>query len=258
MVGLGMSTPVTSKRILLAVPGQLRRAAIRAALCDSGFAVAAEGNSVQQALDAVGGRAEQDLLLFEHDPSRTDLRSLAQFKEARPTAGVIMLADRISQDQFLELLDAGVDGFVDRRGSLRSLVSYVDLVLHGERAIQPSLIGAPDASPDASPRQAILLSPSAPQLSNREHAVVGLLATGLTDKEIARRLDIVHGTVRNYVRSAQRKLSLGNRTQVAVWAQQQGIVNRDADVMSRSLFHSTTTTQTSEGPSRRLVPTRLI
>ncbi len=245
---------MTSKRILLAVPGQLRRAAIRAALCDSGFAVAAEGNSVQQALDAVGGRAEQDLLLFEHDPSRTDLRSLAQFKEARPTAGVIMLADRISQDQFLELLDAGVDGFVDRRGSLRSLVSYVDLVLHGERAIQPSLIGAPDASP----RQAILLSPSAPQLSNREHAVVGLLATGLTDKEIARRLDIVHGTVRNYVRSAQRKLSLANRTQVAVWAQQQGIVNRDTDVMSRSLFHSTTTTQTSEGPSRRLVPTRLV
>ncbi len=217
----------TPKRILLAVPGELRRAAIRAALRDSGFAIAAEGDSIRQALDVANRGTDSDLLLFEHDADRTDFRSLTQFKGARPTAGIVMLAERVSQDQFLELLDAGVDAFIDRRGSLRSLVSYVNLVLFGERAVQPSLI----AGPDAWPKRAISHSPSVPgpQLSNRERAVVGHLAKGLTDKEIARRLDLVHGTVRNYIRSAQHKLSLANRTQVAVWAQQSGLVSGDEE-----------------------------
>ena len=57
----------TPKRILLAVPGELRRAAIRAALSDSGFAIAAEGDSIRQALDVANRGTDSDLLLFEHD-----------------------------------------------------------------------------------------------------------------------------------------------------------------------------------------------
>ena len=212
-----------TKQLLLAIPGELRRAAIRAALGDSGFAVTAEGNGVEQVLEAVAGRTESDLLIFEHDSSRTDLRCLTQFKRVRAAAGIIVMANSISQGQIIELLDAGVDGFVDRRGSLRALASYVNLVLHGQRAVQPSLIGAPDTSP----RQVFSQPRSAPHLSGRERTVAGLLAQGLTDKEIARRLDLVHGTVRNYVRNMQRKLSLVNRTQVAVWALQHGIGGGD-------------------------------
>ena len=218
-----------TKQLLLAIPGELRRAAIRAALGDSGFAVTAEGNGVEQVLEAVAGRTESDLLIFEHDSSRTDLRCLTQFKRVRAAAGIIVMANSISQGQIIELLDAGVDGFVDRRGSLRALVSYVNLVLHGQRAVQPSLIGAP------SPRQVFSQPRSEPHLSGRERTVAGLLAQGLTDKEIARRLDLVHGTVRNYVRNMQRKLSLVNRTQVAVWALQHGIGGDDyAELASES------------------------
>ena len=55
-------------------------------------------------------------------------------------------------------------------------------------------------------------------MSERELTVVQHLANGLSNKEIARLLGIVDGTVKIHVRNVQRKLKLKNRTQIAVWA----------------------------------------
>ena len=166
-------------------------------------------------------------MLFERrSTEETDLHALREFKRTKPDTGAIMLAERVFERELRRLFEAGVDAVIDRRSSLQSLANYADLVLSGERAVQPFLLKPAETEPQSLISQEV----SAPmqQLSRREQAVAGLLAIGLTDKEIARQLDLVHGTVRNYVRSVQQKLSLANRTQIAVWALQHGIVDSAA------------------------------
>ena len=60
-------------------------------------------------------------------------------------------------------------------------------------------------------------------LSPRQREVVALIAEGLSNAEIARRLTVVEGTVANHVEHILRKLTLRSRTQVAVWAVEHGL-----------------------------------
>lgn len=62
------------------------------------------------------------------------------------------------------------------------------------------------------------------QLSAREQQVVSLIANGLTNREIARKLYITEGTAANHVWHVLNKLGLNSRTQVAVWAVHHGLL----------------------------------
>ena len=211
---------MAAERVLLVVPGELRRAAMRAALRDSHLEIAAEGPGLD-VLSELDAHISFELLIFDRKPDdRSDLRPLANLRKSRPQVGIIVLTGSVSATDLRGLIDAGADAILERCVSLSALCSYVDVVLQGERVVNPALLQT--VSP-AQQDTALRRSRTSLQLSKREHSVVDLLSHGMTDKEIARELGLVHGTVRNYVRSAQRKLSLGNRTQVAVWAAQNGI-----------------------------------
>ena len=67
------------------------------------------------------------------------------------------------------------------------------------------------------------------RLTRREHEVAILIATGLTNAEIANRLVIVPGTVANYVERILRKLDLRSRTQIAVWAVEHGLYRSNGE-----------------------------
>ena len=68
-----------------------------------------------------------------------------------------------------------------------------------------------------------------PRLTERERQVVVLVATGLTNAEIARRLSLTSGTVANHVEHVLRKLGLRGRVQIAVWAVEHGLYRSDQD-----------------------------
>jgi non-specific serine/threonine protein kinase len=62
------------------------------------------------------------------------------------------------------------------------------------------------------------------ELSIRERQVVGLIVNGLTNREIAQKLDIAEGTAANHVWHVLNKLGLNSRTQIAVWAVRHGFL----------------------------------
>ena len=71
-------------------------------------------------------------------------------------------------------------------------------------------------------------------LTARQQEVAGLIADGLTNEQIARRLVLTPGTVANHVEHILRRLSVGSRVQIATWAARYGLGDRDDDVLRRS------------------------
>jgi DNA-binding NarL/FixJ family response regulator len=115
-----------------------------------------------------------------------------------------------------EALDVGARGFVLKEAPLPDLVRAVERVAAGEAYVDPVLAG-------------VLVSSSAtdklPTLTQREREVLRLLADGLSNEEIGKRLFISPETVRTHVRKAMAKLEADTRTQAVAIALRQSLIS---------------------------------
>jgi DNA-binding NarL/FixJ family response regulator len=114
-----------------------------------------------------------------------------------------------------EALDVGARGFVLKEAPLSDLVRAVERVAIGEAYVDPVLAG-------------VLVSAQTervPSLTQREREVLRLLADGLTNEEIGKRLFISPETVRTHVRKAMAKLEADTRTQAVAKALRQSLIS---------------------------------
>jgi DNA-binding NarL/FixJ family response regulator len=136
---------------------------------------------------------------------------------ARSHAGtaVILYTGYGDRAQLTEALDAGARGFVLKEAPLGDLVRAIEVVAGGETYVDPVLAG-------------LLVSASTndklPALTQREREVLRLLADGLPNEEIGRRLYISAETVRTHVRKAMDKLDADTRTQAVAKAIRQSLI----------------------------------
>ena len=115
----------------------------------------------------------------------------------------------------LEALDAGVRGFVLKEAPLDDLVRAVNALVAGESYIDPVLAGALAAS----------AGERVTELTVRERDVLRLLADGLSNEEIGKRLFISAETVRTHLRKAMDKLGAETRTQAVAVALRDRIIS---------------------------------
>jgi DNA-binding NarL/FixJ family response regulator len=115
-----------------------------------------------------------------------------------------------------DALDAGVRGFVLKEAPLVDLVRAVQRVAAGETYVDPVLAGL---------LVGVQMSSKLPQLTQRERDVLRLLADGLSNEEIGRRLFISPETVRTHVRKAMAKLDADTRTQAVATALRQSLIS---------------------------------
>jgi DNA-binding NarL/FixJ family response regulator len=115
-----------------------------------------------------------------------------------------------------DALDAGVRGYVLKEAPLEDLLRAIKLVARGsayvDAALGTALVGG-------------LAVAGTPQLTDREREVVRLLAAGLRDAEIGRRLSISPDTVRTHVRNLTAKLDAETRTQAVATALRQSLIS---------------------------------
>lgn len=196
-------------RILLAEDQAMVRGALSALLgLESDIEVlgtAADGEAAWRELQ----RLKPDVLVTDIEmPGLTGLE-LAQRVQRHALPIKVVIVTTFARAGFLRrALDAGVSGYLLKDAPAEQLAEALRTVQRGGRAIDPQL--ALEAWSEADP------------LSDRERQVLRLAGEGLAASDIAARLSLSHGTVRNYLSEAIGKLGVGNRIEAYRLARQKG------------------------------------
>jgi len=136
-------------------------------------------------------------------------------RAAQPGCRILVLADLVDVDAVAEALRAGCDGFLTRDCSLDGLLDALRSVWVGDPVLSPAA-----ASTLAKGHRDRADSP----LSDRELEIVGCLAKGMTNREIAESLYLSVHTVRNHVQRICRRLGAHSRLEVVITAARLGLV----------------------------------
>ena len=169
-------------------------------------------------MDAAGRPPDvvlMDLLMPEMD----GIAATAALKERWPDIEVVALTSFIEEDKIHGALQAGATGYLLKDAAATSVAAAIRAAHHGEMHLDPAVVQRLAKSLRAPARE----KPIEP-LTEREREVLGLVAQGKANKEIARQLEISERTVRTHVSSILGKLGLVSRTQAALYAVREGLV----------------------------------
>jgi len=218
-----MSEPI---RILLVDDQRLMREGLRILLeFELDLEIAGEAGDGQAALDAYAELQPDVVLMDVRMPGMDGVEATWRLRERWPTARVIILTTFDDDEYVFEALRAGALGYLLKDVSGHDLAEAVRSVAKGKALIDPSVTRkvmaefARMAPPSRAPGSGL-----AEPLSDREREILKLLAQGLSNGEIAQRLSLVEGTVKNYVTVILQKLGARDRTQAALRAREMGLI----------------------------------
>lgn len=190
---------------------------------DNGLKVVGEADS---GYDAVGLVTELDPDLVTLDLNMDGMNGLETIRALRDsgyTGRIIMLTVSDQDDDVVEAIRLGVDGYLLKDMDPDDIVESIKQAAVGKMAISPKLtqtLAGALRQPAPHSDQRTLSS-----LTAREKEIIKLIAKGLSNKLIARELDISDGTVKVHVKHLLKKLNLRSRVEAAVW-----MVNEDKEV----------------------------
>ncbi len=151
------------------------------------------------------------------------LHAATALVKASPTAKVIVMDLLPVNEEIVEFVNVGVSGFVLKDASFDEFVATIRAVAAGEKVLPPRMTetlfaqiakealhrGGDEAIEDV-------------RLTRREREVIDLIGEGLSNKEIAQRLNIATHTVKSHVRNVMEKLTLHTRLQISAYYHREG------------------------------------
>jgi DNA-binding NarL/FixJ family response regulator len=173
--------------------------------------VVAESDNGVDALAAYRMHRPDVVVLDLRMPKQNGLETIRTLREEFEDARVLVFSNYASGEEAYQAFKAGACGFVVKEMPLERLLEAIRKVHRGEQYIPPEI------STRMSGR---VLSP----LSPREVEVLALIAKGLSNKEIAARLELVEGTVKVHITSIFSKMRVLDRTQAILAGVKQGII----------------------------------
>ena len=213
-------------RILLADDQRLMRDGLRILLeLEPDLAVVGEAGDGEAALEAYENLRPDIVLMDIRMPGMDGVEATRRICTRWPEARVIILTTFDDDEYIFEGLRAGALGYLLKDVSGAELAEAVRTVAGGGALIEPSVARkvVAEFARLANPERPIDAGLPEP-LSGREKEIVRLLAHGLTNREIAARLNLAEGTVKNYVTTILQKLGVRDRTQAALRARELGML----------------------------------
>lgn len=191
---------------------------------DDRFRVGCEAADMGEALRCIAKQKPDIILLDNHMPGVRGIDGIPSLKEAAPEARILMLTVSENEEDLVNALRAGADGYLLKTSESSQLSDSIIKVLTGESVVSPEmtskLVSFLRSMPQNMPAPALPADASTlfQELSEREREILNLIAQGASNKVIARDLDIAETTVKKHVKHILRKLHLTSRVQAAVFA----------------------------------------
>ncbi|HEX2111044.1 MAG TPA: response regulator transcription factor [Gaiellaceae bacterium] len=185
-------------------------------LTDRGIHVVARVGDGEAALAKLARLRPSIAVLDVRLPGLSGIEVTRRAVLASPPTAVVLYTAYGDSAVLMDALDAGARGLVLKDSPLPDLVRAVETVLAGGTYVDPVLAGGFARRHSDS---------DLPDLTRRERDVLRLLADGLSNEEIGRRLFLSPETVRTHVRKAMRKLDANTRTQAVAEALRRSLIN---------------------------------
>ena len=227
---------MVSIKLLVIDDHTLFRRGLVALLSEDGrFRLAGQAGDMGEALRCCAETPDV-ILLDNHLPGVRGIDGIPALKDTYAGARILMLTVSENEEDLAAAMLAGADGYLLKTVETEQLCDSIEKVLVGECVISPDMMTKfvaafrsklPPAREVDVASALPLLAPVADaplaSLSAREREILGLIARGDSNKVIARQLDIAETTVKAHVQHIFRKLNLGSRVQVAIYAAARGL-----------------------------------
>ncbi len=216
-------------RVLLIDDHALVRRGIEELLRSRGVQVVASVGSGEEGVRRARELSSDIILLDIRMPGMSGIETLKQLRAGGVDTPVVMLTMSREDADLGAALRGGAQGYLLKDMEPDELVPALEATLHGENVVAAEMVGTltrivrGDAGPEReTPR------PAAPfaELTPRELEILDHVAQGLSNKMIARSLEITDGTVKLHVKAILRKLGMRSRVEVAVAAVEHGLGKR--------------------------------
>ncbi len=188
---------------------------------DGEVQVIEEADNGQDCLNKLKNVKPDIILLDINMPVMNGIETLQALKKKRKKYKVLMLTVHNEVEYLIKAVDIGIDGYLLKDSDSNELKRAINSVNNGEKFIQPSLIPILNSKLIARDLDKEKLE----KLSNREIEVLKLVSVGMFNKEIGKKLDISERTVKNHMSNIFKKIECTDRTQAAVFAIRNGLVN---------------------------------
>lgn len=210
-------------RVLICDDQEVVREGLRAILGSvPGLEVVGVAANGAEAVEVVEGLSPDVVLMDLNMPIKNGVQATREIAISHPAVKVLILTTYDAEEWVIDAIRAGAGGYLLKDAPRDQLVAAIKGTAAGKTHVDPGVAGdlfAMVASSDAGPSTTV-----GDNLTDRERDVLRLVGQGMSNAEIAERLFLSEGTVRNYVSAVLAKLQVADRTQAAVLAVKHGLV----------------------------------
>jgi len=220
-------------RVLIIDDHTLFRSGIKLLLeRQTGFEVVGEASDGLEGVKRAKQLKPDVVLLDLHMPGTGGLVTIPLLREEAPQTEIIMLTVSEDADDLLEALRAGARGYLLKNIETDFLLDSISRAAAGE-SVMSSQMASKLADAVRTP-QKTTTDANPEKLTPREREIIVMLASGASNKEIARTLDLAESTVKIHVQGILRKLNLSSRVQAAVYAVEHKLIVEPANPIQKN------------------------
>ncbi len=215
-------------RMLIVDDHRMVRSGLRGFLeGEPGLSVVGEAETGEEAIARVPELVPDVVLMDLMMPGMGGIAAIDALRQSYPSLKIIALTSFADDEQVFPALEAGADGYLLKDIDPDELVAAIRAVYAGESPLDPEVAKRllSRFQRPATTQVGTLLSHEA--LTEREHEVLQLLTQGMSNKEIAHDLFIGDRTVKSHLSAIFQKLAVTDRTQAALYAVRNGLVDSD-------------------------------
>lgn len=211
-------------RVLVVDDHPVFRAGVRAALADAGtVTVVGEAADAATALSLVDDLAPHVVLMDLHLPDRSGIDATRRLAASHPEVAVLVLTMSEDADAILSAVRAGARGYLVKGAEVERIQSAIRTVAAGEVVFGEGIADQALALLTGGATRRTRSDRPFPVLTDREVEILALVAAGLSNTDIARRLVVSEKTVRNHVSNIFTKIQVTSRAEAVARARDAGL-----------------------------------